>query len=68
MPRPHADGFYRTFVSQPSRVGREQMLEDLDKAFANNARRFTAKRRALQAALLILAFGLSASALLIGLS
>ncbi len=65
---PLADEFYSAFAGQPSRVGREQMLDDLGKAFANNARRFTAKRRALQAALIILALGLSAAALLIGLS
>jgi hypothetical protein len=65
---PLADEFYSAFAGQPSRVGREQMLDDLGKAFANNARRFTAKRRALQAALIVLAFGLSAAALLIGLS
>jgi hypothetical protein len=65
---PRADRFYRTFAGEPSRVGREQMLEDLSRAVVHNGRRFTAKRRALQAALLILAFGLPVSALLIGLS
>jgi hypothetical protein len=65
---PRADRFYRTFVGKPSRVGREQMLDDLGDAVANNARRFTAKRRALQAALIILAFGLGAAALLIVLA
>jgi hypothetical protein len=44
------------------------MLEDVSKAVANNARRFTAKRRALQAALVILAIGLPAAALLIALA
>jgi hypothetical protein len=44
------------------------MLDDLSKAVMSNARRFTAKRRALQAALMILAFGLGAAALLIGLA
>jgi hypothetical protein len=65
---PLANRFYRTFADGPSQVGREQMLDDLSKAVANNGRRFTAKRRALQAALIILALGLSAAALLIGLS
>jgi hypothetical protein len=64
---PLADEFYRTFADGPSTVGREQMLDDLSKAFANNARRFAAKQRALRAALIILAVGLSAAALLIGL-
>ena len=64
---PLADGFYRSFADEPSTVGREQMLDDLDKAFANNARRFAAKQRALRAALIILAVGLIAAALLIGL-
>jgi hypothetical protein len=65
---PPADEFYSAFVDGPSTVGREQMLDDLSKAVANNARRFAAKRRALQAALIILAIGLSAAALLIGLA
>jgi len=63
-----ADGFYRTFAGRPSRVGREQMLEDLDTAFANNARRVVAKRRALRTALIVLAAGLSAAAFLIVLA
>jgi hypothetical protein len=65
---PVADRFYRTYARGPSKVGREQMLDDLSKAVANNARRFTAKRRALQAALIVLALGLGAAALLIVLS
>ena len=65
---PRADRFYRSFAGEPSKVGREQMLADVSKAVANNGRRFTAKRRALQAALMILAIGLSAAALLIVLA
>jgi len=65
---PPANTVYRTYTGRPSRAGQEQLLVDLDTAFANNARRFAAKRRALQAALIILAGGLSASALLIGLA
>jgi len=65
---PPANRFYRAFARGPSRVGREQMLDDVSKAVANNARRFTAKRRALQTALIILAIGLGAAALLIVLA
>jgi hypothetical protein len=65
---PLADGFYHAYIGQSSTLAREQMLNDLDTAFANNARRLEAKRRALRAALLILAFGLSAAALLVGLT
>jgi hypothetical protein len=65
---PPADELYRAFARGPSRVGREQMLDDLSKAVANNGRRFTAKRRALQAALVILALGLPTAALLIVLA
>ena len=65
---PPADEFYSTFADGPPTVGREQMLDSVSKAVANNGRRFTAKRRALQAALVILAFGLPAAALLIVLA
>jgi hypothetical protein len=64
---PLADEFYHAYIGQSSTLASEQMLNDLDKAFANNARRLEAKRRALRAALLTLAFGLSAATLLIGL-
>ena len=65
---PLADRFYYTYIGQPSTPAREQQLDELGEAFANNARRLEAKRRALRTALLILAFGLSAAALLVELA
>ncbi len=64
---PHADEFYNTFLGQPSTPAREQLLDGLGEAFSNNARRLEAKQRALRAALIVLAVGLIAAALLIGL-
>jgi hypothetical protein len=65
---PHAEGFYRSYAGKPLIVAQEQLLDDLDTAFLNNALRFAAKQRALRAALIILTAGLIAVALLIGLA
>ena len=65
---PPANAFYRIYVGQSSACAREQLLDDLDTAFLNNARRVRAKQRALLAAILILAVGLIASNVPIGLA
>lgn len=65
---PGADTFYLTYGGQPSTAARKQLLADLGEAFANNAHRLHAKQRALRVALVILAVGLIAAAVVIELN
>ena len=65
---PMAAAFYRIYRAEPLAESRELLLFDLDRAFSNNARRLRAKKRALRAAVAILAFGLPTSACFVGLS
>jgi hypothetical protein len=79
MARPTADDGAHDLLSDSLALARTQLASQVADENSldgrtmgtlgfNGGRRFTAKRRALQAALLILAFGLPVSALLIGLS
>ena len=54
---------YTEFVGQPPRRARELLLTELMAAIENNARRLSAKQRALRAGLFILVLGLVASAI-----
>jgi hypothetical protein len=64
---PGANAFYQRYGGQRPRMSRQQLLSDLDRAFASNMRRLRAKERALRLAVMTLAVGLPLSALLIGL-
>jgi hypothetical protein len=64
---PDPIAFCSTYDRRPARAAREQLLADLVAAFSSNARRLRAKQRALRAALVILALGLSASTVIVGI-
>lgn len=65
---PDANAFYQMYGGQRPRMSREQLLSDLDRAFASNTRRLRAKERALRLAVVTLAVGLPFSAACVGLS
>lgn len=65
---PDPDAFYSAYGSEPSQVGREQMLADLAAALARNAERLRAKQHALRLSLMILLIGLFASAVAVAAS
>jgi hypothetical protein len=56
---------YSSYGSRPSRAARQQLLSELVAAFASNAQRLHAKKRALRASLVILVLGLVASTVIV---
>ena len=63
---PDPVAFCSTYDSRPASAAREQLLADLVAAFASNAQRLRAKQRALRTSLVVLAVGLTASMLIVG--
>lgn len=65
---PDPVAFYSAYGSRPSRAARQQLLSELVAAFARNAQRLHAKKRALRTSLVILVLGLTASTVIVGVN